>query len=61
MALLMGLPVKKIPLLNNHLLNVELDCEITLNGKEIKLEDLKQCTIRATPPIGWAGYFNKII
>ena len=59
MALMIGLPLEKIPLLNGSL-NEELDCEITLDGERIILEDLKQYSIKAVPPKGWAGYFNEI-
>ena len=60
MALLIGLPLKKIQLLNNNSLNRELDCEITMNGGKITLEDLIQYSIKAIPPKGWAGYFKEI-
>jgi uncharacterized protein (DUF362 family) len=60
MALLMDLPIEKIPLLNNKSLNEELACEITFYGERIVLKDLKQYSIKATPPTGWEDYFNKI-
>jgi uncharacterized protein (DUF362 family) len=59
-ALLIGLPAEKIPLLNNTSLDEKIDWEITLDGKRIRLEKLKQYAIKAIPPKGWAGYLNKI-
>ncbi len=60
MALLMGLPIDKIPLLNDNIINEKIDCEMTLDGKRIMLEDLKHYSIYTKPPIGWANYFNKL-
>ena len=60
MALLMGLPIKKLPLINNVFLTVRLDCETTLNGERIELEELKKYLVKAKPPKGWKGYLNNI-
>ncbi len=60
MSLLMGIPLNKLPLLSYNNYNEEHDCEITLNGKKIILEDLKQFAINAIPPRGWKSYLNKI-
>jgi hypothetical protein len=57
MAFLMGLPVEKIPLLNNILINDKFDFEITFDAENIVLGDLKKCKTKATPPKGWVRYF----
>lgn len=61
MALLTGLSVEKIPLLKNYLLNEEINCEVTLNGQEIKLEELIQYSTKAILPQGWEKYLNECI
>jgi uncharacterized protein (DUF362 family) len=57
MALLMGLPIGKISLLDNSFTQ-EADCEVTLDGKRISMEELKVYSIQALPPKGWIDYFN---
>jgi uncharacterized protein (DUF362 family) len=59
-AILMDLPVDRIPLLRNNSYNKEeLDCDIYLNQENITSEDLKQYAIKAIPPKGWSKYLNK--
>jgi len=60
MALLMELPLDKIPLLATNGLYEELDYEITINGEGIKLKDLNKYAIKATSPKGWTQYLNNI-
>jgi uncharacterized protein (DUF362 family) len=60
MALLMNLPINKIPLLVQDSCDRERYCEITFNGEKIHLGDLKRYSKKAVPPKGWIGYFNKI-
>jgi uncharacterized protein (DUF362 family) len=59
MAILMNLPPTKIPLLSfNHLSNHFENCEITLNGDKVQLEDLIKYAVITNPPKGWINYFN---
>ncbi|MBP8959656.1 MAG: DUF362 domain-containing protein [Bacteroidales bacterium] len=58
MAVLMGLPTEKIPILNRTGSNEDI-CDITLNGKKIQLNDLKPYARKATPPRGWINYFKE--
>jgi hypothetical protein len=59
MASLMDLPPAMIPLLSSdHLLKKDGDCEITLNGEKIELEDLKQYASITKPPRGWIDFFT---
>ncbi len=57
MSILMGLPIDKIPLLNS-LPYKETECEIQLNNKNIRMEELGQYALKALPPKGWVNYFN---
>jgi uncharacterized protein (DUF362 family) len=59
MAILMGLPANKIPLLYNIPPKRKL-CRISLNGREITLDDLKLYSQKAQPPRGWVKYFSQI-
>ena len=58
MALLLGLPLEKIPLLNNSF-NKNRDCRITLGGEIVALDDLRLYATKAKLPKGWVGYLNK--
>jgi uncharacterized protein (DUF362 family) len=56
MACFMGLPVEKIPLLNNN--NWRNDCEVTFNGMNTRIEELDKYSIKAIPPKGWVKHFK---
>jgi uncharacterized protein (DUF362 family) len=58
MAILMSLPVNKIPLLNINNLYENSGCEYILNGKVVSLEEIKQYAVKATPPEGWLNYLK---
>jgi len=58
MAVLMGFDPKKLPLLKNSNPDSGLDY-ITLNGKQIHLDDLKAHALKAVPPKGWMKYCNE--
>jgi len=61
MAILMGFPPLKIPLLSSQPpTNQDTNCEISLNGFKIQLEDLVPYAVRANPPRGWVDYFNAV-
>jgi hypothetical protein len=47
-----------MPLLNNNFIDGRLDCDTTLNGERIILEELKKYSVIANPPKGWADYLN---
>lgn len=60
MAMLMDLPVERIPLLNSVLFKEKQECEIFLDGERIIMEDLRKYSEHAIPPIGWADYFKRV-
>jgi hypothetical protein len=57
MALLMDLPVEKIPLLTPIQLIDKRECKIYLNGEKLQLKDLKRYSIKVVPPRGWKRVF----
>jgi len=57
-ACLMDLPIEKIPLLIHG--NLDKNCEVTFNNKDLSIEDLKKYSIKAKPPKGWKEYFKVI-
>jgi uncharacterized protein (DUF362 family) len=60
MATLMGFDYKKIPLLvaaSNFILNQQIS--INLNGKSVKLSELKDLAICTQAPPGWDDYLKK--
>jgi len=60
MAILIGLPVTKMPVLNIDYLFEKSDCEYLLNGKMASLEEIKQSGIKAVPPEGWLNYLKDV-
>jgi uncharacterized protein (DUF362 family) len=56
-ALLMGLPLDKMPLLNHR--PEDPDIEVILNGELSSFEKIKPYSIEAVPPRGWVRYFEK--
>lgn len=58
MAILIGLPVNKIPILKNHPSEEDINRTIKLNGKHIKTGNLQQYKIKARAPIGWSEYLK---
>jgi hypothetical protein len=58
MAILMGLPLEKIPLLNQYAKEMSYPCPVIFNGTEISYEALKKHAVRAIPPKGWIAYLN---
>jgi len=57
MALLMGFPIEKIPLLNN-IAEYDEKCEISLNGDSVTLNTLKDYSVKTLPPKGWINYLT---
>ncbi len=53
MAILMELPVEKIPLLNYYFSKNDNNCNVTFNNSTTRLEDLKKYTVTAKLPGGW--------
>lgn len=58
LAVLMGFPVEKIPLVNRILPPDTTKFKINLNGSDANIEDLMNYSIRAIPPKGWIKYFS---
>jgi uncharacterized protein (DUF362 family) len=57
---LMGMETNKIPLLINASCMIsDKVCELELNGKPIKLNELKDISVNATMPKGWINYKQK--
>lgn len=57
---LMGMETTKIPLLlNASCLISDINCELELNGKPIRINDLKTISVNATMPKGWLNYNQK--
>ena len=59
-AILMGMPVGKVPLLNAYSRDKEQVCDVTMNGISVSLEQLKRYSVQAIPPKGWVRFFNQI-
>lgn len=55
MALLMGIDVKKIKLLNHPLLS-DNKCHLEYNGDEILFDELSSFAVKAEMPRGWRNY-----
>lgn len=57
MAKLMGFDIDKILLVREAMkMDRSASKELTLNGRQINLSDLKKLAIKTTPPPGWVGY-----
>lgn len=60
MALLMDLPVEKLPILKDNLNGTINKCHIRVNGVNTRFEDLRKFSVRAKPPKGWIAHLNHI-
>jgi len=56
-AMLMGLPLDQIPLLNQP--SEDPDTEFMLNGMVLNLEEMKPYGIETVPPKGWKRFMEK--